>query len=325
MKRFFLVTASILSLVACGDGTNPIVNNGTEDDLDLPDGTEYTAAGSPIERYEAQGENGNGYAQSITYNAANDTFSVDNLPFDGDNTYARDGTVPTLGGFGVYAADAIFPDSVTGAPIDQNYHRALLLQGDTGTQVAIVRTGSYRDYGFGGFLYSRDGGVELPETGQAKFTGGYAGLRDFQGLGGLEYVSGTAVGEIDFDDFNEGNGVQIVISNRQVFNANGVNITDQITDGMSGDQMPDLYSVTSPNVMDEAGEMTSGMRSAYIDLSGELVQYEQGSYYALVSGTGADMEMAGVIVVEGEDPRSNYISWYEGIIVRETGGFILER
>ena len=141
----------------------------TEDRNKGPDGEEY----------------GNGFAESFAYDAGNDRFSVDNLAFDGANVYTRSRAFRTVGDAGIYQAAAVYEDAQTGAQIDQFSYRALYGESRTGrTRFAIVRTGAYVPYGFGGFIFSRDGGVTLPTTGQAQYTGNYSGLRDFDGRGG---------------------------------------------------------------------------------------------------------------------------------------------
>jgi hypothetical protein len=309
-----------LSLAACLDGRNPLTDPGGAGS-DLP-GTENPTRRTPIERYEAEDGKGNGYAQSITYDPIANTFTVDNLAFDGDNTYSPDGAVPVLNGFRIYENDATYADDVTGAPINQFPHRAMIAEGTSGgTRVAIVRTGAYVGYGFGGFMYSRDGGVTLPEEGQAYFAGDYAGIRDFNGKGGLEYVTGTATAAIDFDDFNAGNGVRIVITNRKVWNQLGVDITAALVTAFASPfqvTYPDLLPVVGPGVMNDAGELSGGMFSTYVDAAGAVQSYETGKYYGLLAGEGADMELVGVIVVEGNDFRDD-------TPFRETGGFVMDR
>ncbi len=76
------------------------------------------------------------------------------------------------------------------------------------TEFAIVRTGAYRDFGFGGFVMKRNDNVVLPSSGQAAYTGDYGAVRDFSGATGLEYVTGDMDIAIDFEDFNDGNAVQ---------------------------------------------------------------------------------------------------------------------
>lgn len=53
--------------------------------------------------------------------------------------------------------------------------------------------------------------------------------------------------------------------------------------------------------------------------SGAYEPYETGTYYGIISGSGANMEIVGVIVMTSEDPR------FEGVTAQETGGFIVYR
>ncbi len=86
-------------------------------------------------------------------------------------------------------------------------------------------------------------------------------------------------------------------------------------------ELPTLLFNVGPGVMDANGEIRGFLDSSVVDYSGERptsVVYEDGKYYAIVSGENAD-EVVGVIVVESEDAR------VDGVTVRETGGFILYR
>lgn len=190
-------------------------------------------------RSEEDGANGNGYATGISYDGATDTFTVDGLAFDGGNVYQRGNPVSSLndGAFSVYEADQQFPDSVTNTPVNQLTHRAIYgvsrnidANGQPETQFAIVRTGAYVGYGFGGFVYQRANDVNMPSSGQAVFNGRSAGLRDFNERGGLEYTTANVEVAIDFDDFNDdtggrGDGVRGEFTNRRVFDIDGNDIT----------------------------------------------------------------------------------------------------
>ena len=179
MKFGTSALALCVFLAACGNGT-PF--NGETDDTDgstdggagstsregLPPGTENPTPDSDITRTEPEDENGNGQAEGYTYNAGDDTFTVDGLAFDGNNVYARGTQVADLGPYAVYEAAETVNDSQTGQPIRQFAHRAIYgvskntdASGTPKTQFAIVRTGQYADYGFGGFIYKRAGGVTL--------------------------------------------------------------------------------------------------------------------------------------------------------------------
>lgn len=107
MKKFIVALAAGAALSACGGG-NPFV---TEDDTGtdtgtgtvstpgidsgsgVPPGTQTPTPDDGIVRSEASstenGETGNGFARNMSYDATTDTFTVDNLAFDGDNVYTR--------------------------------------------------------------------------------------------------------------------------------------------------------------------------------------------------------------------------------------------
>jgi hypothetical protein len=295
----------------------------------LPPGTDNPTAEEGITRYEPLNDEGGGFVTDVAYDAATDTFSVDNLAFDGDNVYARGDDVATLSDDGravyaVYEANPVEFDE-DGTPIGQFAYRAIYGVSDTtvtvdgeevpASQFAIVRTGSYVDYGFGGFIYERSGGVELPTTGQAAYEGEYAGIRVFNGRGGLEYTSGDVDIAIDFRDFNAGSGVQGVISDRAAFDIEGNPIP---LGGEGGLVLPDLTFEVGPGTVTGDGEMTNGLNSYTVAEGGAVTTYETGSYYAIIGGEGAS-EVVGVFVVESQDPR------YEGVTAQETGGFIVYR
>jgi hypothetical protein len=334
---------ALLLLAAC-DG-NPFVEtpvdpgDGTGDSVATLPGTTDPKASSNITRREAQvtaqGSTGfgNGYAQGYIYNKAADTFTVDNLAFDGANVYRRGAAVATLGPAKVYEADITTNDPVTGVPIDQFSYRALYGVSTTGkTNFAIVRTGSYVPYGFGGFVYNRSGGVTLPSSGQAHFAGNYAGIRDFNGAGGMEYTTADMTMDIDFSDFNDvtsggisGNGVAGQVTNRKIFDINGNDITASVVAAINTELTPDvaltglpvLVFKVGPGVMDHNGEMQGQLQST-VDSSGSATTFESGKYYAVISGSGAK-EVGGIIVVESSVPGAS------GVTARETGGFILYR
>lgn len=340
-----LVTAL---LAACGG--NPFLDDGS---TETPDGTTGTgnSAKSPITRLEARGtgtgpDAGNGYATGIEIvdpdpdTEGDETFVVNNLAFDGENAYQRSGTLPTIGDayrpFEVYEGVESVTDS-EGNEINQFLYRAVYGLSATGTtNFAIVRTGSYVNYGFGGFVYERKGKVTLPTTGQAGYSGSYAGLRDFAGAGGLEYVSGTMTMAVDFRDFDDGNGIQGQVRDRTIYDINGADITGQVIDALNEkldlepdpvtgetvdvalDALPVLVFSVGPGVLKPSGEVDGNIASNYVK-GGALESFEVGKFYALMadSAAGNANEVVGIIRVEAEDPR------YDGVTVRETGGFVL--
>jgi hypothetical protein len=337
MPHFPRATTFVLLglLAACGEGQPLFDEDGTGDGdnpdtvLNLPPGTTNPTARSGINRYEAVNDKGGGMVTDVSYDARTDTFLVDNLAFDGENVYSRGTSVSSLNGYEVYEADINVGDSLTGKPINQIAPYRMLLGisdnsagDDPRTSFAIVRTGGYRDFGFGGFLYERNGGVVLPTSGQARFEGDYAGVRVFNGKGGLEYTTGYMFVAIDFEDFNAGSAVRGQIGNRQAYDSEGNQIE---LGGENGLELPTLrFTVQAgSSTLDRNGEMTGEVSSVRANASGAVEAYEQGVYYGIVAGDLTDPkdggEIVGVIVIESEDPR------YDGITVQETGGFILYR
>lgn len=346
MIRVFILLAAVGLVSACGDGQpffnedDPAEDDGGGDgggddgdgsiggDPDLPPGTDEPTTSSGIFRFEAGDDVGGGFVQDVSYNAARDEFTVDNLAFDGNNVYQRGdaGAVRTLGGYAVYESNPIQFDPVSGQPVGQLTYRAIygvsrnsVQQGGETlprTQFAIVRTGSYVDYGFGGFIYERSGGVELPTTGNAVYSGEYAGQRVFSGAGGQEFTRGDVEVAIDFDDFNDGAGVQGTITNRAAFDING----DPIRLGSGDDDLflPTLRFEIGPGATTENGEISANLQSLTVSDDGGVEVYESGTYYAIIAGEDAS-EIVGVFVVESQDPR------FENVTAQETGGFIVYR
>lgn len=353
MKQL-LTTLSVLALLAaCGDGNpfpvdEPVVEEeeevdggeepepGEQPDDVLDTGTvrpplsdDLEARGDIVRAEALNDENGGGQLASVIYDAATDTMIVDGLGFDGENVYQRGQAVSQLNGYAVYDADLVATDSVTGDPIDQIVpYRAVygvsqnsISGGEPRTSFAIVRTGGYVQYGFGGFIYGRSGDVELPTTGQAVYSGDYAGVRVFTNTGGLEYTEGDMTIAIDFNDFNTNDAVQGEVTNRVAFDVNG----DEIALGGDGQLvLPDLRFVIEAggtNIQSN-GEFSGELQSLTVTDTGEVETYESGTYYAVLAGdntAGDGGEVVGIIVVESDDPR------FENVTAQETGGFILYR
>jgi hypothetical protein len=355
VKHKFLSLALVAGLAACSGG-NPFdeVDTETPPEADtgnaiIRNGISPSAAG--LVRAEARDgvdtEQGNGFATGITYNSADDTFSVDNLAFDGDRAYSRvdqngnPNVVTSLsfdgrgvGRFGVYEGPrtAVDPRSITATNptgevrqfvyraiygVSNNSYQAANGEAAPTTQFAIVRTGSYEDYGFGGFIYQRDTDVALPSRGQAVFTGQAAGLRDFGAQSGLQYTTSDVGIVIDFDDFNStdssiGNAVVGSITNRQVFDLEGNNITASVAAGIGDDvtSIPEVGVAVGPGVFDNEGAAETSIFSQLPDGT----PYETGTFYAIVSGD-AD-EVVGVFVLESSNSDTT---------IRDTSGFIVYR
>ncbi|SEO16550.1 hypothetical protein SAMN04490248_10277 [Salinihabitans flavidus] len=342
MIRIAAMLLALGLLSAClGGGTNPFDDETeTEEEQseeeenvgifgdDLPPGTTSPSPETGITRYEENDGDGSGMVETVTYNNENgeDTFTVDNLAFDGDDAYSRDDQVGTLNSFAVYENAGTVTDPVSGKPINQLSHKALYRVGPSGeTKVAIVRTGAYADYGFGGFIYQRSGDVTLPTSGQATYSGDYAALRDFEGVGGMEYAEGDMTVSIDFDDFNNGAGVVGQVANRTIYDTAGNDITADVLTALSSETgttytaLPSLnFVVSGSGNVDANGEMMGELNSRVINASSGSEIWESGNYYAILSGENAG-EIAGVLVITSDDPR------FENVTTRETGGFILAR
>lgn len=330
MRRISLALAALIGLQACGgtpfdetsddgeDNGDPIISDG-----DSPPGTASPEPDESIFRTERRDENtGNGFARDIVYDAETDTFQVDNLAFDGDtdgrSDYRRGQQVASLGPFAVYEPD-ITTDSLNGREIAQLEYRAIYGVSPSGqSEFAIVRTGGYVGYGFGGFVYQRNGGVDLPATGQGIYSGEYAGMRDFESEARLEYTTADVTLEIDFEDFNDGDGVRGRVYNRRIFDLAGKDLTQDMIDainegpGASISSLPTIRWTVGPGMADQNGEIIGEVFSTV-----GSDDYETGNYYAIVSGDDAE-EIVGVLVVESDDPRF-------GVPARETGGFIVTR
>ena len=346
MKKLLAAFAAVLALSACSGDDNPFApedDTGTgagggdggggpiESDRTIPPGTTEPSAATGIYRSEpteAQGGNpGDGFARGIAYDAATDTFTVDNLAFDGTNTYSRGTAVGQLGPYAVYEAAAQYPDTETGRPINQMAHRAIYgVSRSSNSQFAIVRTGAYAGYGFGGFVYQRDNNVVVPSTGQARYSGKTAGLRDFDGRGGLQYSTGDIEVAIDFDDFNDatgtrGDGVRGHIFNRRIFDIDGNEVTAAVVSAINTDKSasltayPDARFDVGPGVLDNNGEILGSVDSTFVDNDGKVQTLEEGNYYAILGGTNAE-EIVGVVVLE---------STVNAIKTRDTSGFIVYR
>lgn len=340
MSKYLLSVAVVIGLASCGGSpfdAQVDEGGGDGDGTTLP-GTENPTAQSAITRYEPEDGSGSGYVRSVSYNSGDDTFTVDNLAFDGgDNTYNRDAANPVreLGPFKVYEGPETTPDALTGAPIEQFLHRAIRGVSASGdTQFNIVRTGAYVDYGFGGFVFSRKGGVTMPTTGQAAYNGHYAALRDFNGRGGIEYATGLMTMAIDFEDFNQNDAVRAEVTDRRILDVNGQDITGDVLAALSEETgvaqsvLPTLKIAVGPGAINADGEINATAFTTVLTDSGAQKAFETGKFYAVLSGdhTRYDPasglnggEVVGVIVVTAEDPR------YDEVTVRETGGFILNR
>lgn len=242
----------VLQAPTTGEGTDTDggTGDGTDDETpissdrgtpELPPGTTTPTPDTQIVRREAlDSDTGGGYATNIEYrnDEGQDEFFVDNIAFDGNNVYTRGDPVngvAQLGSFAVYEGAETTEDPVTGTTLRTFTYRAIYGRSTSGaTEFAIVRSGSYVDYGFGGFVYQRNGfdddgnavRLVLPSEGDARFLGDYAGIRVFEGRSGFEFVDGEAEMYVDFKDFNDGQrGVALFVNDRRIYDSNGNDVT----------------------------------------------------------------------------------------------------
>jgi len=348
MIRALSALALLFALSACGDGQplyevaqdengtgGAVVGNSNDEEGEggaiivgeLPPGSDDPSVSSSIFRFEEPADDGGGLVTDVEYDAANDVLNIDNIAFDGDNDYDRDGNVPSLAGYPVYSSEIATPDFLTGNAVRQTipvYHAIFGNslnqdeQGNIRTTFTIVRSGGFFDFGFGGFVYQRQGGVVLPvqATGQAIFTGNYAGLRIYNNAPDLEYISGDMSLAIDFEDFNANNGVRGRVFNRQRFDESGVYMDDLVDVNWTIRQGTD--SVT------EDGEVLSNVFTTELDpLTGAFLTNLEGDFTGIIAGDTLDIndggEIVGVIEMEGDDLTR------DGVTIKETGGGILYR
>ncbi len=181
-----------------------------------------------------------------------------------------------------------------------------------------MRTGGYVDYGFGGFVYEREGGVVLPDRGQARFEGGYAGLRIYSDRAGLNYTRGQMSLDIDFSDFNANEGIKGLVDDRRLFDITGA--PTPINCETASNLLPDIRFVLTEGGqgVDDNGEAVGSVFSTIAGEDGAQETFEEGTYYLVLSGDVTDPadggEVTGVMVLETTDG-----------LEQETGGFILYR
>lgn len=311
-----LIPAMALCITACSGGSDESIEAGGTDPistvsnhnaasfkgLSLDDyiSTAPEGPNDSIKRFDTY--NGDlsptkAYLETVSYDPATDTFTVADLPFDGDGTYDRDDVVASLNGFNVYENNNV---------TERRAYKALNGTSKSGkTNISIVKTGSYSDIGFGGFVYARNGSVTLPTNGQATFTGNYAGTRVFDGETGQQYTTGSALLEVDFNKINREEAVEGIIFDRQVFDLDG-NLVNLVDGNDVAYALPTL--VLENGFLTDAGETTGGVVST---LDGSV--FETGNYYAVLAGDNAE-EIAGIILITSSDPSSS-------VIIEETGGF----
>lgn len=257
----------------------------------------------------------------MSYDAATDTLVFNNLPFDsnqavaGENSYVRNpGVSAALAstGFGAYR-------NAAGPGASSQYYAVFRRSASGNSQVGAVGTDRYLSFGFGGAAAQRlNGKGKLPNANDSYvFTGEYAAVRtvvdDTTGTR-MEYVAGTALIDVDIEDFDVKGAVEGLIVNRSFFDANGVRLSD--LDGA------DFITLKTAEINFDNWTISSSDASTVLD--GE--EKQTGSWAGLFAGPNGE-EVVGIVVVEGDgpvgiDPTSGDYLLQQ---VRETGGFIATR
>jgi len=343
MTRILTSLSLLALLAACGDGqpffdntdldnqdaeiadnADDTIGDGGDIDADsLLAGTDSPTDSGAIFRYETNKDNGGGLVTDVSYDAGTDTFTVDNIGFDGANVYQRGAAVDSLGVYAVFDANQTEADFLTGNPVGQIVpYRAVVgtsvntVDAAPRTTFALVRTGGYVSYGFGGYVYERAGGVTLPTSGQATFAGEYGGVRTFAKQSGLRFVTGDMTLAIDFDDFNANNAIRGRVENRVVF------FEDGSVDSAANNSDIGWIIVEGTDTLTSNGEIVSEVFTTRTGDSGQLETYFEGTFNGIIAGdtlsAGDGGEIVGIINMIAEDEDLE-------ISIQETGGAILYR
>lgn len=317
--RNFLALTAVGVLAACTGGS-PITS---ADAVGIGTGTQpLTLEAEQVEETTEAAGSPNIYGSEINseltlndldYDPATDELVLNNLPFDGDNIYARNAAVSASVGsaFGVY-------ENVGG---NSNYYAVFRRAGSGYSQVGTVGTDRYLSFGFGGVAAQRlDGSGALPAANtQYLFTGEYAAVRtiiDPTTGSQVQYVAGTAQIDVDIADFDTTGAVEGVIVNRRFFDNNGVQLTALDT--------ADFISLATGEINFDNWTIASSTATAVSLTTGQ--SGASGTWQGLFAGPNGE-EVAGIVVVSGSGPvgidpaTGDFIE----VQVRETGGFIATR
>ncbi len=292
-----------------GTGAQPLIKEPTVEDA----GTGDQVDTSDVNVYGAD-LNADLTMNDMTFDPATGELVLNNMPFDGgQNTYARDaaGTAALAGtgsGFEAYRNTA-----------GSNRYYAVFRRSDSGfSQVGAVGTDSYISFGFGGVSAQRlEGSGAIPTPDNYVFNGEYAAVRTFidPATGSqVQYVSGTIQLRVDIEDFDTTGAVEGIITNRQFFDANGIEIND-----IAG---ADFISLATATINFDNWTINSSTATSQLD----GMTAASGNWQGLFAGPNGE-EIAGVVFVEGQgaigvDPATgDYIQ----VQVRESGAFVAER
>ena len=294
MTRVWIGLALGCGMIAACGGTPPFGGPAAETGAD-------TSEGSVFAENEAQFIRLN----NISYDAGTDTLRLNNLPFDDeDNVYVRIPGAALAGDFDAYESRRDDPGEVQ--------YFAIFKRSTSGlTQVASANTTQYSEFGYGGAGAQRiAGGAPALPTDNAiyVFTGTYAGVRTTTNVAGVDdanFVTGDAEIRADFGDFDDTGTVGGSITDRILYDQNGVALGALST----------TISLEDSEFNRDSGTIVEAQ--AFEVNTGTGDEERRGNWSGVVAGPGAT-EVAGYIVVQNGNGTA------DGEI-REVGGFITER
>ena len=263
-------------MAAC-DGTNPFMTATAPDGSTEPlePGDPNTTVSSKFLWDPARSLTMN----SVVYDEATDTLTINNLPFDGpDGKYDHVADAPD--GTPIYASRQT---STTGLL----KHYALFLRSDY-IEATAAGSGDWGDYGNAGANVNRSS-FSLPSSGEYVYVGDYAGLRTFDEKGGIELVTGDMELILDILDFDPLNGIQGDIIGT-ITNRTRVNV-----DGTDDRDLPDVY-LKEVSFDSSTGVFEGGAVESYRPDNGD--PWSTGTYDGMLAGPDA-AEVGAYLIMEG--------------------------
>lgn len=310
MKKFLFTASAFAVLAACnGDGINPLFaerEDGTIENLQEGDNT-------TTDNRFLYDTNRSLTLNEFAYDETTDTVTVNNLPFDGNDT-----TGPGYTNSGVTLPNGaeIFVNAPNAAE-DQYYAVVLRTPAGQNSLVGVLATNAWADPGYGGAFASRESsGLPPAQPSTYIYTGDYAGLRVIrQGGGGAAYnavqtVYGDARIDVDVLDLDDGGTVRGRVSNRFVCDLAGANCL----------ALNDVIMATNTGDPNDTNALNDGVA---INRHNNSDTAQSGEWYAYFSGPNGE-EIVGYIVIEGQlaDNDPFYLDEDELVTGREIGGFI---
>lgn len=290
----FLTAASLLALLAACDSAQPLNFNGeqeeeveptdTEEDVDP---TDPNVDVNNIFNYDLER---NLTLNAVTYDEDNDVVVINNLPFDGPSggyDFVRD-----LGnGLRLYRSRTT---ATTGL---LTYYA--VFQSTDNMDVTAANGRDWGDFGYGGANVNRsasgipDGSANptaptgSPDVGEYLYTGGYAGLRSFEGGAGIEIVDGSIQLLLDINDLDPDGVTQGSIA---------ATIFDRISRDESGGFKNNLPPISLERLNFETADVIfrEGIASTTFDGN----ERDTGNYEGLLAGADGQ-EIGGTLVIEG--------------------------